>query len=51
VKIKNIYSKIDFIVPGSSGKGTNPKHTYFFVHPLVQFWPPIIKEIKEFLEE
>jgi triacylglycerol esterase/lipase EstA (alpha/beta hydrolase family) len=50
VKVKNIWCFFDYLVPGTSGKGTNPQHTYFFFHPFIEYWPPIILDIKKFLE-
>ena len=49
VKRKSIWCKFDPIVPGESAKGKNPKHTYFLLHPIVMFWPPVILEVKKFL--
>jgi esterase/lipase len=47
----NIYSKLDFLVPGNSGKGKNSKHTLFFIHFLIQWWPGIYFKVKRFFEE
>lgn len=51
IKVKNIWCWLDPLVPGTSAKGINPKHTYFFLHWFVQYWPPIILEIKKFLNK
>lgn len=49
---ENVYSPFDMVViPGSSAKGVHPKVCYFPIHPLMEFWPEAIKEIKRFLEE
>ena len=45
----NIWSKYDILVPGYSGQGPQPHHTYFFLHPIIHFFPPIIKRLKRFL--
>jgi len=50
VKEENIWSKLDFLVPGSSGKGDHPEHTWFFIHIIIHWWPPIANKIKKFLE-
>lgn len=50
VKMKSIWCKFDFIVPGESAKRENPKHTYFFIHLIVHLWPPVLFEIRRFLE-
>jgi hypothetical protein len=49
VKTKNFWCYLDFIVQGSSGRGTNPEHTLFFIHPFIQWWPPISYKIRKFL--
>jgi len=49
VKTKNFWCCLDFVVQGSSGRGTNPEHSFFFIHPFIQWWPPIIYKIKMFL--
>jgi hypothetical protein len=51
IKVENIWCLFDLIVPGTSAKGINPKHTYFFLHWFIQYWPPVIFEIKRFLNE
>ncbi len=51
VKVKNVYSKFDPVVPGDSGEGTNPKSHGFFIHTYAMHWKPIVKEVKDFLEE
>jgi esterase/lipase len=51
VKVKNFYSKFDFVVTGNSGEGRIPHHTYFFMHPLITFWPPVIRDINKFFRE
>jgi pimeloyl-ACP methyl ester carboxylesterase len=50
IKEKNIWSKLDFIVPGDSGKGDHPEHTLFFIHPIIHWWPPMVNKIREFLD-
>ncbi len=51
VEVENIWSPFDIVViPGSSAQGTNPKISYCPIHPLAQFWPSTIKEVKRFLE-
>ena len=49
VRTLNIYSYFDFMVPGNSAKGEAPAHTLFFLHPFIQFYPPILFKIRRFL--
>lgn len=49
IKELNFWCYFDPIVPGKSAKGNNPRHTLFFLHWIIQFWPPVIYKIKEFL--
>ncbi|MDE1848480.1 MAG: hypothetical protein KGH55_00400 [Nanoarchaeota archaeon] len=51
IKEFNLWCFLDPLVPGTSGKGDNSKHTLFFLHWVIQFWPPIILRAKDFLEE
>ncbi len=51
VKVKNVYSRFDFVVPGLSGMGQESWHSNFFMHPLATFWPPTIREVKKFFKE
>ncbi len=50
VKQLNFWSYLDPLVPGKSGKGENSKHTWFFIHLIVHFWPPLVYKIKKFME-
>jgi len=45
----NIWCWLDPVVPGKSGKGSNPMHVLFPIHGAIQFWPPVIVKIKKFL--
>ncbi|MDO8623233.1 MAG: alpha/beta hydrolase [archaeon] len=47
----SFWCKYDIVVPRDSGKGLNPKHTYFFIHQLIMYWPPLIKNTIKFLEK
>jgi len=47
-KIINFYSLLDYLVPGNSGKGENPVHTWNFIHFTVSWDRSILKKIKEF---
>ncbi len=49
IKELNFWCYFDPIVPGKSARGENPRHTLFFLHWIIQFWPPVIYKIKEFL--
>lgn len=51
IREKTFWCFFDPIVPGISAKGKNPEHTFFFLHWVIQFWPPLIHKIKIFLEE
>jgi triacylglycerol esterase/lipase EstA (alpha/beta hydrolase family) len=51
IKEKNFWCLFDPIVFGTSGKGDNPEHTLFFLHSIIQFWPPLIYRIQKFLNE
>ncbi|MFH1500864.1 MAG: alpha/beta hydrolase [archaeon] len=46
----NFYCTWDILVPGSSGKGSNPSRTYFFIHFINYLWPPIVWRVKRFFE-
>lgn len=50
VKQESIYCEEDFVVPGKSGKYPKSKKSFFFIHIIIQYWPPAILEIKRFLE-
>lgn len=50
-KVINFYSHLDFVVPGNSGKGDNPVHTWDFLHFRIQKDKRIFKKIKAFFEE
>jgi esterase/lipase len=43
---KDFFSYFDPLFPGNSGKGENPEHTFFFLHWIIQFYPPIIYKTK-----
>jgi hypothetical protein len=47
-KIINIYSFFDYLVPGNSGKGENPVHTWNFIHFTASWDKRILNNIKEF---
>jgi len=49
VKELNLWCWFDPLVLGTSGKASNPKHSLFFLHWIIQFWPPIIYDIRKFL--
>ena len=49
VKELNFWCYFDPIVLGTSAKGNNPKHTLFPLHWIIQFWPPVIYKIRQFL--
>ena len=52
VEEENVYSPFDLVVvPGTSARGMHPKVCYFPIHPLMEFWPEAVKDIKEFLEK
>ena len=51
VKELNFWCWFDPLVLGTSGKASNPKHTIFFLHWIIQFWPPIICKIRKFLND
>lgn len=51
VKSMSIYSYLDYLVPGNSGKTANSLHTLFFLHPIIQYNPYIINKVKKFLEK
>ncbi len=48
VKIISFWSFLDPLIPGTSGKYKNSHHSLFFLHWIVQFWPPILYKIKNF---
>jgi pimeloyl-ACP methyl ester carboxylesterase len=49
VKELNLWCAFDPLVFGTSGKASNSKHTLFFLHWIIQFWLPIIYQIRRFL--
>ena len=49
VKELNFWCLFDPLVIGKSGKAGNSKHTLFFLHWIIQFWPPVIYKIRKFL--
>ena len=51
IKSKSFWCYFDPLVPGQSAKGENSEHTLFFVHWIVQLWPPLIYKVKKFFEE
>jgi len=51
VKELNFWCWFDPLVPGKSAKASNSKHTFFFLHWIIQFWPPIIYNIQKFLND
>ena len=50
IKQESIWDEEDFIVPHKLAKQGKAKRTLFFLHPLIEFWPPTILEIKKFLQ-
>jgi len=50
-KSLNFWCWFDPLVPGTSAKGTKPKHTLFFIHWIIQFWLPLIYKTKRFLDK
>ena len=46
---KTFWCLFDPIVPGISARGENPEHTFFPLHWIIQFWPPLIYKIRKFL--
>jgi hypothetical protein len=50
-KIINFYSYLDLLVPGNSGKGENPVHTWNFLHFIIQNDKSIFKRIKYFFNK
>ncbi|MEX2017328.1 MAG: hypothetical protein WD876_02545 [Candidatus Pacearchaeota archaeon] len=50
IKEKNFYCILDILIPGDSGKGLNPEHTWFFFHNIIHWWPPLINKMRKFLE-
>jgi esterase/lipase len=51
IKQLNIWCYLDPIVPGTSGRGDNPLRTFFFLHWIIQYWPPVIIKIKNFFKK
>jgi len=48
----NIWSYLDPLVPAKSGRGSGISlHTYFFIHWIITFYPPIIYKTRKFLLE
>ncbi|MFH1133939.1 MAG: hypothetical protein V1735_05585 [Nanoarchaeota archaeon] len=50
IRMISIWSYLDYIVSGTSGRYENPKHTFFFIHSISQFWPPIAFSLKRFFD-
>ncbi len=51
IRKESIWCYLDPLVPGTSGKSENPKHTLFFLHWIIQWWPVLIFEAKSFLDK
>ena len=49
IKEKNFYCILDILIPGDSGKGLNPEHTWFFFHNIIHWWPTLANKIRKFL--
>jgi len=47
----NFWNYFDYIVPGKSAKGKNPKNSFMPIHSIIQWWPPIYFSIKKDLEK
>lgn len=50
-KMINFWSCLDILVPGKSGKGENPIHTWNFFHFTIQNDENIFRKVKEFFEK
>lgn len=50
-KIINFYSFFDYLVPGNSGKGENPIHTWNFIHFTASWDKRILNKTKEFFDK
>jgi triacylglycerol esterase/lipase EstA (alpha/beta hydrolase family) len=51
VREESIYCEEDIVVPNKSGKRGSSIRSYFFIHIIIHFWPPVILEVKRFLEK
>jgi len=49
-KTINFYSFLDYLVPGNSGKGENPFHTWNFFHFTITKDKNILNKVKEFFD-
>tara|TARA_Y100000310_G_scaffold85798_1_gene82624 strand:- start:10122 stop:10691 length:570 start_codon:yes stop_codon:yes gene_type:complete len=51
IRSESIYCEEDIVVPNKSSKRGKSIRSYFFIHIIIQFWPPAILKIKRFLEK
>jgi triacylglycerol esterase/lipase EstA (alpha/beta hydrolase family) len=51
IKERNYWSFFDPVVPGTSGRGSNPTHTFFFLHWVIQYRFFTVLRIRKFFRE